>query len=55
MQSLLNWVENFRHTLGGGDYDQASKVWNGMDMVAQLKSSNIGPDDLPELWVRVIF
>ena len=51
LMSLNDLIERFRDTLGGDDYDNASRVWNGVDMVAQLKNAGIGPDKLCTLKV----
>ena len=53
LEALVNWVVNWKSALSNDDYDTASKVWDGVDMVSQLKLSKIGPENLQALKVNI--
>ncbi len=45
-------TDNGRHLEGGNNtYDQPSKTWSGMEMLAMLRLAGAGAEDYPSLKV----
>ena len=51
LNSFSDFISRNEDSLDG-DYDNASRVWTGVDIVATLKHTGVGPDDLDRLKVR---
>ena len=51
--SLLRWINDFSSTLRQNDFDRASRVWSGPEIVAALANMGISPATLPTLQVSL--
>eukprot|EP00057_Strongylocentrotus_purpuratus_P023977 XP_011678451.1 PREDICTED: Fanconi anemia group J protein homolog [Strongylocentrotus purpuratus] len=47
--SLLRWINDYSSTLRQNDFDRASRMWSGQEMVAALANMGISPATLPTL------
>ncbi len=52
INSLNDLIETNKHSMVGKGNNEFSKVYTGLEMVAQLKNCNIGPDEFPTLKVQ---
>jgi hypothetical protein len=53
LTSFSEFIVRNEDTLDG-EYENASRVWTGMDIIATLKLSGVGPEDLAALKVTFL-
>ncbi|ESO94630.1 hypothetical protein LOTGIDRAFT_144987, partial [Lottia gigantea] len=49
VQSLIEFINQNSLHLQQKDFEQSSKIWTGFDIVAQMESMGLGPQDFTEL------
>lgn len=51
LMSLNDIINTFKDSLASDTYDQASRVWSGMEIVAQLQNAKLGAEQVHALVV----